>query len=58
MNDGNNVGLVNVNYYNPQMVYNRMGQFFYRTGEITKAKLLFIMAALCGGQFAAQIQTK
>ena len=40
-------GLVTMNYYNPATVYNRMGQYFYRIGEITKAKLLFLMSAIC-----------
>ena len=54
MYDGNNMGLVSVNYYNPAVIYNRVGQFFYRTGDITKAKMLFLLSAFYSGKFNVQ----
>lgn len=47
----NGNGLVNANYYNPAQLFNRVGQVFYRTGDVSKAKLLFILAGIYDGKF-------
>lgn len=51
MGNSINSALVNINHYNPATIYNRMGQFFYRTGDIAKAKILFVFSALCDENF-------
>lgn len=51
MGNGINSALVSANHYNPAILYNRMGQFFYRTGDIAKAKVLFVFSALCDENF-------
>ncbi len=47
MNSDNNAALVNSNCYDPSILYNRIGQYFYRTGEMAKAKTLFLFSVLC-----------
>lgn len=49
--NGQNLELVSMNYYNPSQLFNRMGQLFYRTGEINKAKMLFLLSGIYDGKF-------
>jgi len=43
--------LTTYGFYNTAELYNRMGQYYYRIGEIQKAKILFFLAHLYGGTF-------
>lgn len=49
--NGQNTSLVSMNYYNPSQLFNRMGQLFYRTGEIDKAKMLFLLSGIYDGKY-------
>lgn len=55
MKSDNNASLVNSNYYDPAILYNRIGQYFYRTGEIAKAKMLFLFSVLCRAEKVSNI---
>ena len=52
--NGQNTSLVSMNYYNPSQLFNRMGQLFYRTGEIGKAKMLFLLSGIYDGKFSLE----
>ena len=49
--NGQNTSLVSMNYYNPSQLFNRMGQLFYRTGDIDKAKMLFLLSGIYDVKF-------
>ncbi len=52
--NGNDYSLVHTSFYDPSILLNRMGQYFYRIGDIDKAKLLFLMSGVYEGKFRVE----
>lgn len=46
-----NEAMVPVSHYSAAEIYNRIGQYFYRIGDIEKAKVLFILSNVYSGNF-------
>lgn len=55
MRNDNNAALVSSSYYDIATLYNRIGQYFYRTGEIAKAKMLFLLSVICRAEKVSNI---
>jgi len=49
-----NEQLTTYGFYNTAKIYNRMGQYYYRIGEIQKAKILFFLSNLYSGTFTVK----